>query len=291
MADQTVVGVDVGGSHITAARVDLKVGTLQPETLTRAHVQANGTKEEIIKAWTKHIQAAAGDKAKENTRIGIAMPGPFDYEKGISLMKFQDKYDALYGLHVKELLADELKLQPGQFRFMNDAACFLQGEAFGGAAKGAKQAIGVTLGTGLGSAIYKDGLAADAALWCVAYKDGIAEDYLSGRWLVKRYHSLSGVEVPHVKALIELLPEYPLVQEVFDEFGEELGRFLAPYIHQENSEMLVIGGNIAQSLELILPQLRQTLAEHAIAIPIKRAQLGEEAALIGAASLWEERPQ
>lgn len=289
MADPTVVGVDVGGTHITAARVDLKAGTLQAETLTRAHVQANGKKEEIISSWANNIKAAAGAGTTGGLRIGIAMPGPFDYENGISLMKFQDKYDALYGLDVKALLADALQLQPEHIRFMNDAACFLQGEAFGGAAKGANRAIGLTLGTGLGSATYENGLAVDAALWCSPFKEGIAEDYLGARWFLKRYQDISGLEVPHVKALVDLLPEYPLVQQVFEEFGQQLGEFLAPHIQQTNSEVVVIGGNIGQALALFLPQLQQTLFEHAVSIPILRAQLGEEAALIGGASLWEER--
>jgi glucokinase len=45
-------------------------------------------------------------------RIGISMPGPFDYENGICLIKGQNKYEALYGLYIKGLLADKLGIEP-----------------------------------------------------------------------------------------------------------------------------------------------------------------------------------
>lgn len=288
MADPTVVGVDVGGTHITAARVSLEAGALQAETPVRTQVQANGEKSEIIRSWAKTVVAAAGTNTPESFRLGIAMPGPFDYEKGVSLMKFQDKYDALYGLDVKELLATALQVQPEQIRFMNNAACFLQGEALGGAAKGAARPIGLTLGSDLGSAIYENGCAVDAALWCAPYKEGIAQDYLGAQWFVKRYQDLTGLEVAHVKALVDLLPEYPQVQDVFEEFGRQLGEFLVPYIQQENADMVVIGGEIGQTLAPFLPQLEQTLFEHASPVPIRQAQLGETAALLGAAAIWKD---
>ena len=287
MADPTVVGVDIGGTHITAALVDSKSGAVRTETLTRAQLQPNGEKAEIISSWARTIKAAAVAAAPEALRIGIAMPGPFDYEKGVSLMKFQEKYDALYGLDVKALLAAELQIQPEQIRFMNGAACFLRGETIGGAAKGAACAIGLTLGTGLGSALYMDSLAADAALWCSPFKDGIAEDYMSARWFTKRYLDLTGLEVPHVQALAELLPEYPLVQDIFEEFGQLLGEFLAIQLQVVRAEVVVVGGNVSQALTLFLPQVQQTLFEHAFSVPVRQAQLGEAAALLGAATLWE----
>lgn len=287
MADQFTIGVDIGGTHITAARVNLQKGLLLPDTLIREHVDARGEKADIIQSWAQGIEGAAAGSTRETLRIGIAMPGPFDYAAGVSGMQNQEKYDALYGLNVKRLLANALHIQPAHIQFMNDAACFLQGEAFGGAAKGAERAIGLTLGTGLGTAFYSDGLAEDAALWCAPFKEGIAEDYVSSRWFTKRYHTLTGKEVPNVKTLVSLLPSEPLVQTVFDEFGQNVGEFLVPYFQRERPDVVVIGGNIAQALDLFLPALQQTLASQAISVPIKKAELGEEAALIGAASLWK----
>ncbi|GAB3539904.1 hypothetical protein GCM10027443_37050 [Pontibacter brevis] len=287
MADYRTVGVDIGGTHITAALVDMKAGALLADTLVREQVNAKGKEQEIISSWAQAIVHAAKEDTRENVHIGIAMPGPFDYEEGISLMQNQDKYDALYGLNVRKLLADALKMPPAHFKFMNDAACFLQGEVFGGAAKGAGRAIGLTLGTGLGSAFYHGGMARDAALWRSPYKEGIAEDYLCARWFTKRYHTLSGKEVSNVKSLVSLLSSDERVQTIFNEFGQHLGEFLVPYMERESPEVVVIGGNIAQALGLFYPALRQTLTMQGVIVPIKQAELGEEAALIGAASLWK----
>lgn len=287
MAVHKTIGVDIGGTHITAALVDLEKGTLIADTLIREHVDAKGNKAAIIQDWAQGIKQVAGDAEADGLRIGIAMPGPFDYAAGISLMQNQDKFDALYGLNVKELLAEALQISTAKFQFMNDAACFLQGEAFGGAAKGASRAIGLTLGTGLGSAFYRDGMAEDAALWRAPFKEGIAEDYLSARWFLKRYFSLSGRRVDNVKSLVELLPSDAQVQTVLNEFGQYLGHFLLPYINSEKPEVVVIGGNIAQSMHLFKPALEQTLASEGTSVPVKQALLGEKAALIGAASLWK----
>ncbi|HRP57404.1 hypothetical protein, partial [Agriterribacter sp.] len=65
--------------------------------------------------------------------MGIAMPGPFDYEKGISYITGLHKYEYLYGLNVKELLAAELNIPLGNIRMMNDAAAYLAGELKAGA--------------------------------------------------------------------------------------------------------------------------------------------------------------
>ncbi|WP_162052519.1 ROK family protein [Pontibacter pamirensis] len=287
MAVQKKVGVDIGGTHITAALVDLEKGTLLADSLIREHVDAKGNKADIIHSWAQGIRNVTGGSTPEELRVGIAMPGPFDYAEGISLMQNQDKYDALYGINVKELLADALQMPPAHFQFMNDAACFLQGEAFGGAAKGAERAVGLTLGTGLGSAFYRDGMAEDAALWRSPFKEGIAEDYLSSRWFTKHYCSLSGNEVSNVKSLVELLPSDALVQTVFNEFGQHLAQFLLPYMEREKPEVVVIGGNIAQALDLFEPALLQTLVSQGITVPVKQGELGEEAALIGAACLWK----
>ena len=67
---------------------------------------------------------------------------------------------------------------------MNDASCFLKGEVFGGAAKGYNHVIGITLGTGLGSATFKNGVVYDGDLYYTPFKESTAEDYLSTRWFI-----------------------------------------------------------------------------------------------------------
>jgi glucokinase len=177
-------------------------------------------------------------------------------------------------------------MQVDQIRFINDAECFLRGEAFCGAAKYFNSALGLTLGTGLGTAWYRDGVAEDAALWDSSFKDGIAEDYLGSAWFINRYKELTGIKIKNVKELVLITDADPEAKYVFNEFGENLADFLGPFINKNKPQALVIGGNIAKAYDLFYPSLDSGFKKQSINISLLTAKLGEEAALIGAASCW-----
>jgi glucokinase len=288
MNNPLVAGVDIGGSHITAALVDLEVRRVLPSFSARKSINAKDDAASIINNWCEAICDVFETQPALHKRIGIAMPGPFDYEKGISLIKNQDKYESLYGLNVKELMAERLGVSPSDIRLMNDAGCFLQGEVVGGAARGYKSAVGVTLGTGLGSAYFKDGIAEDANLWCAPFKDSIAEEYISSRWLVSRYAEVCNGKVANTKEMVDMIPTDDRIKGIFEEFGANLAAFLAPFIQQHNPEVAVIGGNIAKSSDWFLPRVESDLQKQGIDIPLRIARLGENAHIMGAAGCWIE---
>ena len=161
MNKKFVVGVDVGGSHITAGLIDMANKSYVPNTEVRKRVNSHAPADEILGIWAATI---AEVDPKGEYCIGMAMPGPFDYQNGIALIKGFNKYDELYGLNIRELLAERLNIKGEMIRFRNDAEAFLEGEVFCGAAKGFTDVIGITLGTGLGSAISKDGITIDELL-------------------------------------------------------------------------------------------------------------------------------
>lgn len=286
MENPKVLGVDIGGTHITVALVDLSTGSVVPQSAKRETVDSCATANEILQTWAKVIKAGLGEKYASNTCIGVAMPGPFDYQNGISLIKEQNKFKALYKVNIKEELAKCLEIMPSNIRFINDAASFLQGEIYSGAAKGYKNAIGLTLGTGLGSAIAIDGEARDAALWNAPFLGGIAEDYFSTRWFVSKYKALTGHEPSGVKELADGASEDPFARQIFNEFGRGLAHFLADIIRANRGEVVVLGGNIAQAYHLFEHHLTSGLQAYHLNLPVKLALLNEHAALIGASSLW-----
>lgn len=286
MDQNLIVGVDIGGSHITAALLDLETKQLVENSYFRQSIDAHGAATEIIASWAKVIRASSENIDLSSIKVGVAMPGPFDYERGISLIKDQDKFDHLYGLNVKELLASQLNLNPHAVRLLNDAACFLGGEIFAGAAKGAQDAIGLTLGTGLGSAIYHSNHAEDARLWCSSFRDGIAEDYLSARWFIKEYRNSTGKAAKNVREIALAAANDSKACAIFHEFGRSLAAFLLPIIQKETAEVIILGGNISNAAPLFVPTLEAQLLKANHKIPIKQASLGETAALIGAASSW-----
>lgn len=291
MKQSIALGVDIGGSHITAALVDLEKQSLVPDSQIRRHINAQGTAEAIIDQWSSVIGELLQRFPGEEIKIGMAIPGPFDYKEGIALMQNQNKYDALYGLNIKDLLAQKLGVPKKNFEFMNDAECFLQGEAFAGAARGVRSAMGITLGTGLGSARYQAGRAHDADLWCSPFLDGIAEDYLSTRWFIRRYYDLTGKKIREVKDLVSECSCNREAQQVFGEFGHNLALFLKGFMSKEQPEAIVLGGNIARAYDLFAPSLLKELQPWA-STSLQVATLGEESGMIGAASCWyieEER--
>lgn len=290
MASEFVLAADIGGSHITAALIDMQERKMVSSSLVRKTVDANGSIDNIIKAWSECLaEAKAGNPI---SKICLAMPGPFDYQKGISLIQGQGKYEALYERNIKDLLADGLHTNADKIFMENDAACFLQGEVFAGCATGGFQkVIGVTLGTGLGTAVYEDGKSRSADLWSLSFGDSIAEDYLSTRWFLKRYNGLSGYTITGVKELAQQSTINPLAHTIFQEFGKNFAVFLKEFIQKENPEAMVIGGNIANAYNLFQKELESSIAEDYPMVQIKKSILGEEAALLGAAGSWHSELQ
>ena len=285
--NEKVIGVDIGGSHISAAVVDLQHKSVVEDSLLRKHINSKEGAEQILNSWAEVIEQLFSKYPFVSKKIGVAMPGPFDYEKGICLIKDVDKYESLFNLNVKKALAKQLQLAEENIIFMNDARCFLEGELFGGAAVGCDNVLGITLGTGLGSARFHSGQPFEGDLYFAPFKDGVAEDYISSRWFLKKYKEITGRIAKNVKDLVEKIPEEPEIKRLFQEFGKNLGEVLFSYAEKYNCRTLVIGGNIANAWELFFPETKNIL-DKLPAVTIKKAELGEDSALIGAASLWKK---
>jgi len=289
MNNSFVLGGDIGGTHITTALVNLHTNTILPNSRVRKDVNSQASAAEIITTWIAAFKEASARVNASISKIGLAIPGPFDYSAGICKIKGQSKYEALYNLDVKALIAEKFPIAPEHILLVNDAEGFLHGEVFSGAAQGFNNVIGLTLGTGLGTATYHYGKVVDADLWGMAFLDTIAEDYLATRWFVKRYEQLTGKLIKDVKELAELVTADASLQIIFDEFGRNLGHFLCEFMQKDKSEVVVLGGNIAKAQALFLPQTEKILAEANKPVLLKQAMLGEEAPLMGAASLWKAK--
>ena len=278
-----VLTADIGGSHITSAVCNIETNTIIPESLVRIELSSKGSADNILKAWENAFQQSIKSVNLPVSALGVAMPGPFDYKKGISYITGLNKYEALYGMDIKQYLADSLKLNPALIRFRNDAEATIAGEVLAGAGKGFQNVMGITLGTGFGSAHCLGNLNRDLNLGSSAFKDSIADDHLSTRWFLKRYYEVSGISVLGVKELAELADTNASARQVFKEFAVNMGDFLSEPIHQLNPDVLVICGNIAKASHFFLSYLKKQLNS----INIQLGQLGEKAALIGAAGLFE----
>ena len=126
------------------------------------------------------------------TGVGIGMPGPFDYERGISLIRGQDKFDSLYGMDVGAQIRRRLEL-PAEVpvRFINDAVAFALGECLYGAGRGFDRVLAITLGTGFGCALVErsGAVAWEVEAYAMPYRDRRVDDYLSRRGILSLWRS------------------------------------------------------------------------------------------------------
>lgn len=287
--DNALIGVDIGGTHITAAKVLPESFCIEIGSIRRCEVDSGASAENIISKWVEAISQLTSLEIDKNFKIGIAMPGPFDYEKGISYMKGMNKYESLYGLNIRNILAKEFDINPNSILFRNDAEAFLHGEVANKGVHKHCHSIGITLGTGLGSAHSFEGVTTDANLAFSPMYDGIAEDYISSRWFKKRFSELTGIAIKNVKSLIDLDTDENLKKQIFSEFGTNLGLFLRGFIENEGADEVIIGGNIAKCWDWFIDDLNKQV-EH-LKVVVKQTTLWEDAALVGAACSWIEAKQ
>ena len=284
---QYVIGVDIGGSHVTAGVVDMETRRLLEYAKVRKDVNSKGSREHILGTWLAALREVL--KAEFYIeKIAFAMPGPFDYENGIALITGLDKFEAIYGVDVREYIAGQMNLRPENIFFRNDAEAFLHGEMFCGAGADLEAAIGFTLGTGFGSAFSQRGITTDLNFGSYSFKDSIADDYFSTRWFTRRYMELTGRAVVNVKDMMKIIQQDGSGGEIFREFADNLTLFLHAHLPNYSSRDVILGGNIAQARNNFLPLLLRSLADRGIKVNFKPAVLNEDAALIGAAASFEK---
>lgn len=292
------IGSDIGGSHISCAAIDLKTGKILRSSLSEKAVDNQASAAEIIKVWSEAVSGALSKVPMDEVKgIGFAMPGPFDYVKGISYIKGVAKYENLYGFNVKDAIAESLAVPDGLLiRFMNDASSFAVGEAWAGSAKDYSRSLSITLGTGFGSAFIAnripivDGSEVPklGCIYHIPYKDGIADDYFSTRWFIGEYKRITGKDVSGVKELAKLAASDKVAKDLFTEFGDKSALFLTPWIKKFRAEILVIGGNISQAWELFGDVFESRLKKEKCDVVVALSKLKEDAALMGSAYLLDD---
>lgn len=289
------VGADIGGSHICSAVVDLTTGGLCSEpVVTNVDSRADATA--IIGAWQSNICTTVKAFGKRVANVGLAIPGPFDYENGVSLIAGVDKYENIYGLDVRLSLAERL-YDAGirNLRFVNDASAFALGECLGGAARNDSRVVALTLGTGVGSGFVAEHRLVESGdevpykgwVYHLPFETGIVDDAFSTRWVCRRYFELTGENVAGAKEIaLRCDSGDDNARRLFDEYGRRMGEFVLPLLKRFSSHTLLLGGNISLAYRHFGPSLERTFKNHGYNVDVRVSALLDRAALIGAASLF-----
>jgi glucokinase len=277
---------DVGGSHVAAGVSRIHEMTVAiPQS---ASVSKDGSLSDFLETVAS-LAARALPPATAPEGVSVAMPNPFDCMRGISYMRH--KYECLYGIDLRSKISRVLSCPADKIEFLNDAAAFLMGEIREGAARGANRVVGITLGTGVGSAFASggeivtegQGVPAGGEIWNLSYKDGIVEKFVSAWAIQEQYKARTGA-LEEVQKIANQSKSNPEARKTFEQFGWGLGKVLRLTCAKFEPQRIILGGGISRSSSLFLPSAGQELA--GLGIELCVSQLGDRAALIGAAVDW-----
>lgn len=316
-----VIGVDIGGTKISCALVEVKVrevpheGTLYPFRLVaRARVATERQRgyEQAISKIAKLVQEVR--QGQELAGIGVGIPGSVDRK-----MRMQNGNTLM--LKDKDICADirtALNLPDIKYVADNDANCFALAEAYGNIGQGLAQdsgiplqeqvSIGLILGTGLGAGMVRHGQAWSGkdysafeighsvfrrdGLMCYCGRRGCAEQYLSGSALEACFRRrsygkrASDMIAKDIFALAEL--NDPAAVATIHEYRQNLASLLADLANIFDPHYFVLGGGI--SIQKSIYQTLATDMQRELFCPDKPAKIfqhqhGDDAGVIGAALL------
>lgn len=285
------IGIDLGGTKASLGLIDQNQLVNQP---IRFMISECRDADDLI----VHMQVAIDQLLKDNGRswsdlelIGIGSPGPLDHKTGVIL-------------HTPNLvmlrnyaLGPQLQTLTGiPVLVNNDANCFALGEQRAGSGRGLEYVLGVTLGTGFGlgfvynNEIFNGATSTALEFAMTPYQDGVYEDYISGRGLAKIYKTVTGREIKPIEVTNQAREGKESALETWLIFGRHLADALTVLVMVLDPDIIVIGGSVAQGWDYFYQSLEEKLRAGIHAGPaghlkIARSQLGELAAIIGAASL------
>jgi len=239
--------------------------------------------------------------------LGLGSPGPIDFAKG--LVKNPPNLPGWRNVPLKNILSKKFHLP---LFLDNDANCALLGEQWRGAAKGRKNAILLTVGTGIGGAalingeIYRgaSGAASEfghiiidksASEKCGCGHYGCLESLASATAMshkMKKVLNQGRKSAIHKSEKIDSLAIYQaakkgdkLAIEVLTDAGRNLGLGVKNLINIFEPEVIVISGQLVKAQKYFWPAMRKEVKKNCLikGVPMVKAKLGDNAGLLGAA--------
>ncbi|MFC4245191.1 ROK family protein [Gryllotalpicola reticulitermitis] len=279
--------IDIGGSHITAAIVELDP---TPRVLARsgAAIDTHGAREKLLGA----LHAAVSNVAASAERWTIAMPGPFDYERGIGTFDGVAKFSTLAGLDLRAQFSSMLGIDQSRVSFINDAIAYGTGEWFVSDARPARF-VCITLGTGVGSAFLDGGRPVEEGRsvpphgWAHLLEVGGAplEDAVSTRAIRRRYAEAGGDDLSVREIAGHARAGESRASTVLTTAMHELGEALGPWIERFHATEVVVGGSMSRSWDLLGAAFEDGLRDHRVGTAtIRPSVLFDDAPLVGCAA-------
>jgi len=265
------VTLDIGGSSVKAALIN-SAHEVVTDSFTNTRIDSNGPQRQVIDTIIATIaEKFSLSKTLGNIKaIGISFPEFSDYEQGI-IAFMKDKFQNAGGICLKDEIIRGLGLSNDFcIVFEEDSVAFLKGALRVEDFHEFNRIIGLTLGTGLGSAFMVAGkiirdaadVPPDGELGCLPYREGIIEEKVSINGILKIYRKITGNEEKDVKNIAEKANKGEAnAIRTFEEFGGRMGQIIRPYVESFKTECLIIGGQIAKSYNFFEESLRLKLID------------------------------
>ena len=312
------LGIDLGGTNIAAGITD-ETHKMIVKTSRKTQVPCSGDEIcEQLAAATKETLQKAGLTLDDIPYIGIGSPGTVNRDTGV--IEFSNNL-GFNNLPLRKLMEDKL----GKKTILeNDANAAAYGEYQAGALRGAKIGVAITLGTGIGSGIILSGKILAGSNFaggemghtvivvkgrqCTCGRQGCWEAYASATGLIRttreameknRSSALWKVVCGDLKNVdgrtaFQAMREGDAVgKAVVNEYIEYLACGLANCINIFQPDILCIGGGVSNEGDPLMIPLKELVAKQVYSINsgkqtvICRAQLGNDAGILGAALLGE----
>ena len=315
-----VIGIDMGGTNTVFGIVDARGIVLASNSIkTRKHANINDYIDELYDECSRLIKSI--DAEGKIYGIGVGAPNA-NFFTGV----IEDGVNLPWPTPIPfaQMLSDKFGIPVA---ITNDANAAAIGEMTYGVARGLKDFIMITLGTGVGSGIVingqlvygHDGFAGELGhvimkrnngRLCGCGRTGCLETYCSATGVARTAREY--LEITDTPSLLRNLPidditskdvydaamaGDELAKKVFDYTGDILGQALADFTVFSAPEAFVLFGGLAKSGELLLKPLRESMERNMLSIwkgkvKVLQSELKEaDAAVLGASALgWEAKP-
>lgn len=291
--------MDVGGTSIRAGLVSPSGKILKQVKIPTG---ARKGKETILKNIRSAIQEVWDTDAGA---IGVGMAGSVDFRNGVYLQG-PNLPGSFRRVRIAQILKDAFRVP---VKVDNDVHCFVLGEARFGAAKGYKNVVGVTLGTGIGGGIIiddrlyrgRDNTAGELGHMTMAearpktprQKKKDLEAFASGRAVSRLFYEKTGMDIDALEVEKCARRGNREAKQVINTMSRFFAAGMADIIHVLNPDIIVVGGGVSR-INAIWKPLRKELRKrvifpHLATTPIVKARLGDDANMLGATLLSDDR--
>lgn len=299
MARQFIVGLDLGGTNLKIALLDLKYKIIDKNILsTQRFVKKEGLIWAIVYSVNKIIENN-GLSRVNILGVGIGLPGPIDVKHGI--VHFFPNIPGWKEVNLKGILKRRLELP---IFLDNDAKLMALAEYKLGSAKGLKNVVCLTLGTGVGGGVVIDGKLyrgldnASGEIGHIPIGEkgprcncgGIAclEAYIGNNRIIREAKRLfkRRISLEELSKLAKNKNKKAL--RIWSKVATQLGIALAGVVNLLNPDGIVIGGGVANAGKILFDEVKKLIRRRAMSVQARhlkvfKAKLGSDAGLIGAA--------